>query len=67
MDRHVGTHQLNVTVADSEDGRTSFVVDFTVDPTAKPVWQSKTDMTDTGYEAYLLSILGEDGLEELYA
>ena len=58
-------HSLNVTVADSEDGRASFIIDFTVSGSIDASWQTKTDMTDHGYLMYLEETLGEDGLAEL--
>ena len=64
---HVGVHSLNITVADSEDARASFIIDFTVSATIEATWQSKTDMTDHGYHMYLEETLGEEGLAELIA
>ena len=60
-------HSLNITVADSEDARASFIIDFTVSATAEATWQTKTDITDHGYLMYLEDTLGEDGLAELIA
>ena len=54
-------------MADSEDARASFVIDFTVDAAKVAAWQTKTDMTDAGYVAYLEETLGEDGFAELIA
>ena len=54
-------------MADSEDARASFIIDFTVSATIEATWQSKTDMTDHGYLMYLEETLGEDGLAELIA
>lgn len=54
-------------MADSEDARASFIIDFTVSATIEATWQSKTDMSDHGYLLYLEETLGEDGLAELIA
>jgi len=65
---HIGTHTLNVTVADEGGARTSFQLSFSVvAATLNDGYARKTDMTNEGYEAYLLSILGEEGFEDLVA
>ena len=64
---HEGVHSLNITVADSEDARASFTIDFTVSETEEATWQTKTDMSDHGYIVYLEEALGEDGFAELKA
>lgn len=64
---HIGTHSINVTVADADGARMSFVLSFTVAAAGtSDGYEKKTDMSDDGYEAYLASILGEEGLESLY-